>query len=328
MLTQRYPRSRRLLGGSECPAAAAAVGNECPAAAAAVDGTSSKMLGSSSSSVAAVGGRARANITLQQPPSTGVQAAEPPAYCPPGAPKDGGKAAYDSCTAGEYDLAAIAAALKAFSLRIDPMMPFDAKHAVQHASIVGESVLAADSLSLSASASHSSSTALSQGPVFSSSLCVVTPLLWRPRSMLIAHACFANPDNSAAAISTAALSCRHAAAAIVVDTALFTHFGACNPPTSSCCCCCCCPHPCGESGQCLLHPPGNMAAAGLLTDPQHTLFLELGAGKGFLTAWLHQVRTPPLPPPLATAAAAMLPDNCGRCGPLLLLFIAALEISP
>jgi hypothetical protein len=80
-----------------------------------------------------------------------------------------------------------------------------------------------------------------------------------------------------------------------------------------------------------------MAAAGLLTDPQHTLFLELGAGKGFLTAWLHQVRMAPLAPPLATAAAAaaaaaaMLPDNCGRCGPLLLLLlllVAALEMSP
>jgi hypothetical protein len=141
-----------------------------------VDGTSGKMLGSSSSSssIGAAGGRASADITLQPPPSTVVQAAEPPAYCPPGAPKDGGKAAYDSCSAGEYDLAAIAAALKAFSRRIDPMMPFEAKHAVQHASIVGESMLAADPLSLSASASHSSSAGL-RVSVCSSSFCVVTP---------------------------------------------------------------------------------------------------------------------------------------------------------
>ncbi|WIA13914.1 hypothetical protein OEZ85_002485 [Tetradesmus obliquus] len=34
---------------------------------------------------------------------------------------------------------------------------------------------------------------------------------------------------------------------------------------------------------------GNMQAAGLLQQPTSTVFLELGAGKGFLSAWLHQV---------------------------------------
>lgn len=34
---------------------------------------------------------------------------------------------------------------------------------------------------------------------------------------------------------------------------------------------------------------GNMQAAGLLRQPSSTVFLELGAGKGFLSAWLHQV---------------------------------------
>lgn len=34
---------------------------------------------------------------------------------------------------------------------------------------------------------------------------------------------------------------------------------------------------------------GNMDAAGLLSDPQNSIFVELGAGKGFLSAWLHQV---------------------------------------
>eukprot|EP00878_Enallax_costatus_P030758 GHUV01033544.1.p1 GENE.GHUV01033544.1~~GHUV01033544.1.p1 ORF type:complete len:214 (+),score=75.18 GHUV01033544.1:1014-1655(+) len=34
---------------------------------------------------------------------------------------------------------------------------------------------------------------------------------------------------------------------------------------------------------------GNMEAAGLLSDPQDSIFVELGAGKGFLSAWVHQM---------------------------------------
>lgn len=34
---------------------------------------------------------------------------------------------------------------------------------------------------------------------------------------------------------------------------------------------------------------GNMTAAGLLQQPSRTVFLELGAGKAWLTAWLHML---------------------------------------
>jgi hypothetical protein len=32
-----------------------------------------------------------------------------------------------------------------------------------------------------------------------------------------------------------------------------------------------------------------MAAVGLLQQPSSTVFMELGAGKGWLTAWLHML---------------------------------------
>lgn len=38
---------------------------------------------------------------------------------------------------------------------------------------------------------------------------------------------------------------------------------------------------------CLHAVAGNMAAAGLLAQADRTVFMELGAGKGWLAAWLH-----------------------------------------
>jgi hypothetical protein len=40
---------------------------------------------------------------------------------------------------------------------------------------------------------------------------------------------------------------------------------------------------------CLLPAAGNMSAAGLLQDPGSTVCMELGAGKAWLSAWLHML---------------------------------------
>lgn len=35
---------------------------------------------------------------------------------------------------------------------------------------------------------------------------------------------------------------------------------------------------------------GNLEAAGLLQQPSSTVFMELGAGKAWLSAWLHMLQ--------------------------------------
>jgi hypothetical protein len=41
-----------------------------------------------------------------------------------------------------------------FSRRLDPLMPFDAKHAAQHASLVGESAVWVDFVGLNTAKGH------------------------------------------------------------------------------------------------------------------------------------------------------------------------------
>jgi SAM-dependent MidA family methyltransferase len=55
-------------------------------------------------------------------------------------------------------------------------------------------------------------------------------------------------------------------------------------------------HPIVPSGPFHLPPivtpafSGNIVAAGIFDDPHHTVLVELGAGKGYLSAWAHAVR--------------------------------------